>query len=261
MNTISMSVMISCLICGIMTTLVPIIVSVVLLIRKKLNIMPYFVGVLAFFISQICLRIPIMNVLSTVSKEYNQFTATLIGGILVGGLTAGLFEETARLIGAKILLKKDRLSFKDGISFGIGHSFCEMIIIVGIGLISYLILFIMINTNTLHDLIMASPSVTEEQYNQTYKLLTSMTVMDFIYSLVERCSSVMFHIINTLIVFYGVKSKKYEYYVLAILFHTIFNGLALVLSKYCGLLLTEIILLTLSTCGFIFTIKKVKSSL
>lgn len=261
MNTISMSVMVSCLICGIMTTLVPIIVSVVLLVRKKLNVLPYFVGVLSFFISQICLRIPIMNVLSLVVKGYTEFTSTLLGTILVGGLSAGLFEETARLIGAKILLKKNRLSLKDGISFGIGHSFCEAIIIVGIGLISYLILFIMINTNTFQNLMMSSPSVTQEQYNQTYKILTSMTVLDFIYGLVERCSAIMFHIMNTLIVFYGVKSKKYVYYVLAIIFHTIFNGLALVLSKYCGFMLTEIVLLILSTCGLIFTIKRVKSSL
>lgn len=258
MNTISMSVMISCLICGIMTTLVPIIVSVVLLVRKKLNVLSYFVGVLAFFISQICLRIPIMNVLSLAVKGYTEFTSTILGTILVGGLSAGLFEETARLIGAKILLKKNSLSLKDGISFGIGHSFCEAIIIVGIGLISYLILFIMINTNTFQNLMMSSSSVTQEQYNQTYKILTSMTVLDFIYGLVERCSAIMFHIMNSLIVFYGVKSKKYGYYILAILLHTVFNSVLVILAQSCGYLIAEIFGLLFAIVGLTITLKKIR---
>ena len=39
--------------------------------------------------------------------------------IVVGGLSAGLFEETARLVGAKLL--KQHRTYKDMISFGLGH--------------------------------------------------------------------------------------------------------------------------------------------
>lgn len=260
MYTISMSVMIACLICAIITTLLPIIISVVLLVRKKLNVMPYFIGVLAFFISQICLRMPIMSILSATSKQYVEFTSTMLGAILVGGLTAGLFEETARLISAKILLKKDRLSFKDGVSFGVGHALCEVIILVGISMVFNLMVLIMINTDTFYDLMLAT-GIKDEQYNQYLNIYTSTQVIDFIYALMERCSVIMFHIFNTLIVFYGVKLKKYGYYILAILLHTAFNGLSLVLSTYCGVLVTEIILLILSLGGLIFTITRVKSNL
>lgn len=260
MNTISMSVMISCLIACIMTTLVPIIVSIIMLVRKKWNYIPFFVGVLAFFVSQVVLRIPLLNILVTVSKGFYNFYTSLIGSIIIGGLTAGLFEETARLVSAKILLKKNSLSFSSGISFGFGHALCEVILLVGLTHFSSLICYFMINSGNFHDL-MISSGIKEAQYPQLLEQYTSVQAIDYVYGLVERCSSIMFHIMNTLIVFYGVKSKKYRYYILAILFHTIFNGLAIVLSSYCGILITEIVLLVLSIGGLIFTNCKFKEKI
>lgn len=260
METINISVMIACLICVIITTLVPLIVSIIMLVRKKWNVKPFFIGVLAFFISQIVLRIPLLNILSNVSKEFTTFYSSILGTILIGGLSAGLFEETARLIGAKIVSKKDTLTFKDSLSFGFGHALCEVVLLVGLTQFSNLIVYFMINADNFHD-IMISSGIKESQYAQYLQQYTSVQAIDYVYSLIERCSSIMFHVMNTILVFYGVKSKKYWFYLLAILLHTIFNSIAVLIGSYCGYLVTEIVLLIFSTIGLTLTIKKLKKDL
>ena len=260
METINISVMIACLICVIITTLVPLIVSIIMLVRKKWNVKPFFIGVLAFFISQIVLRIPLLNILSNVSKEFTTFYSSILGTILIGGLSAGLFEETARLIGAKIVSKKDTLTFKDSLSFGFGHALCEVVLLVGLTQFSNLIVYFMINAGNFHD-IMISSGIKESQYAQYLQQYTSVQAVDYVYSLIERFSSIMFHVMNTILVFYGVKSKKYWFYLLAILLHTIFNSIAVLIGSYCGYLVTEIVLLIFSTIGLTLTIKKLKKDL
>lgn len=260
METINISVMIACLICVIITTLVPLIVSIIMLVRKKWNVKSFFIGVLAFFISQIVLRIPLLNILSNVSKEFTTFYSSILGTILIGGLSAGLFEETARLIGAKIVSKKDTLTFKDSLSFGFGHALCEVVLLVGLTQFSNLIVYFMINADNFHD-IMISSGIKESQYAQYLQQYTSVQAVDYVYSLIERCSSIIFHVMNTILVFYGVKSKKYWFYLLAILLHTIFNSIAVLIGSYCGYLVTEIVLLIFSTIGLTLTIKKLKKDL
>ena len=260
METINISVMIACLICVIITTLVPLIVSVIMLVRKKWNVKPFLIGVLAFFISQIVLRIPLLNILSNVSKEFTTFYSSILGTILIGGLSAGLFEETARLIGAKIVSKKDALTFKDSLSFGFGHALCEVVLLVGLTQFSNLIVYFMINADNFHD-IMISSGIKESQYAQYLQQYTSVQAVDYVYSLIERCSSIIFHVMNTILVFYGVKSKKYWFYLLAILLHTIFNSIAVLIGSYCGYLVTEIVLLIFSTIGLTLIIKKLKKDL
>ena len=59
----------------------------------------------------------------------------MLYAVVVGGLSAGLFEETARLGGAAIL--KNYRTWKDMVSFGLGHGLCEVMLIAGIIPMSY----------------------------------------------------------------------------------------------------------------------------
>jgi len=92
-------------------------------------------GVLAFFISQILLRAPLLQVLGSIWPTY----ATWLNNpnfmyCLFLGITAGLFEEGARYLFMVIFLKKQRTDV-DGIAFGIGHGGIEAILLVGINAI------------------------------------------------------------------------------------------------------------------------------
>lgn len=261
-NTITQSIdtpiIIACAIASVLTTLIPILVSIVLLVRKKINTASYFCGVGTFFISQVVLRIPILSLLTTFVPSYKEFSSTMLGVILIGGLSAGLFEETARLIGAKVLSKHDDVSLKDSISLGLGHSLCEVILITGITYVVHFTVLIMINSNTFETFMSA---LSEQAINDQLKYYTSLTVLDYVLGIMERCSAIMLHIIDTMLVFYGVKIKKYRYYLLAIAIHTVFNSLAVILSTYTGYTITEVVLLILSVTGIVVTVKTLKGRL
>lgn len=102
----------------------------------------FFIGALAFFISQICIRIP---VLTLVLPQFTWFQVLPLMpwayGLFLGG-TAALFEEGARWIAMALLERRRRrhsgmaLSgqecFRDGAVFGLGHGGIEAMLLVGL---------------------------------------------------------------------------------------------------------------------------------
>ena len=121
---------------AVFTFLVPIVLLVVLLVRRMVSSKPLALGFAAFGVSQLVLRIPLLSVLGLWQPYVDWATAHMwLQLLLVGGLSAGLFEETARLGGACLLNRKG-FTYKDVISFGLGHGLCEVILLVGLSQIS-----------------------------------------------------------------------------------------------------------------------------
>ena len=73
-------------------------------------------GMLAFAVSQVLTRLPLMAFLSTVQQPW----AAVLVSAPVASFTAGLFEETGRLLIMLWLLKRFH-RWVDGVSFGLGH--------------------------------------------------------------------------------------------------------------------------------------------
>ena len=120
------------------TVVLPVILLIVLGVMKKISAGPLFLGFASFFVSQMVLRIPLLQVLGGQSWFQSFAAHTAVYALVVGGFTAGLFEETARLAGAAVLKKK--LSYKSMLSFGLGHGLCEVILIAGMSQVNNLIL-------------------------------------------------------------------------------------------------------------------------
>lgn len=237
------------------TTLLPVIILIVLGVRKKLSVTPMFIGVLAFFVSQVVLRLPILSVLGTQSW-FKSFAENnyIVYVVVIGGFTAGLFEETARYLGVKFILKKQR-GYQDAISFGLGHGFCEAILITGLTFINYLIYCIMINGGTFDTLAKAMPSATAQQL---ISVLTAATAGNIYIGIAERVFAVTYHVFATVLIFKGINSKKIGYYFLAILAHTILNSGAVLLAKYVNVWASEGFLLVVSILAFLYIIKQKK---
>jgi len=246
---ISNSTVIAFVIAAIFTLLLPIVILIVLGVKKKINGIPLFLGAAAFFLSQIVLRIPLLSVISG-QEWYRSFAEHYyIPLVFLVCLSAGLFEETARLGGALILKKRRR--FKDIISFGLGHAFCEVIILIGLTHINNIVLCMTIN-DTSGALAAALPP-------ETLQTATAqLTAVDpvYVYSgLLERFSAVIFHIFATILVFKGVIQKKMRYYGLAILAHTAYNFAGVMLSRYAEIVISEAALLIIALAAGFYAIK------
>jgi len=239
---IPFSIVFSFVIAAVFTVVVPIVILIVLGIKRKISGLPLLFGAAAFFLSQVVLRMPLMSMLSGQSW-YQAFASQFFLYVLFLSFSAGLFEESARLGGA-LLLKKHR-SYKDVISFGLGHAFCEVIILVGIANISNALLCLSINSGNG----LSMPS--SERMETMLAWLTSTNTMDVYLGILERFIAVIFHIFATVLVFIGVTKKKIHYYFLAILVHTLFNLSAVLLTQFAGAVISEIaLLITALAMGF-----------
>lgn len=212
---------------------------VYLIVNRRENIKFYFGGVCAFVISQIILRLPILNYVLPNMNWYLVMEASypIIYSIFLG-ITAGLFEETARFLGFKAILRgKRNVTWSNGVAFGMGHGGIEAMLLVGTGMVNELIKII----------------------NSSAILDSSFTDINVLISGFERIFAISFHIGATLIVLYGIKVAMKRYLVLAILIHGVFDSAAGILPALgVNPYLTELWCVLWGTALLIFTVKSKK---
>ena len=182
----------------------------------------WFVGAMMFLISLV--RLPVNNYANNViaSGEITYTTYLLI--YLVGSFTAGLFEETARYIGLKYLIKKE--SYEEGVTYGSGHGGIESILLVGI------------NVLTMGIILLTNPESLPQMQ------LYSITSMPWYLPLVgayERVISMAIHISLSVMVLETIRTRNLKYYLLAIVIHTAIDYLSTSATTY-SILYGEIVL-------------------
>ncbi|HDR7354925.1 YhfC family glutamic-type intramembrane protease [Bacillus wiedmannii] len=188
-------------------------VALLYAVWKKRSI-PYMLGVLAFVVSQILIRIPILNYVNGTSTDFQMFSVMQpVLFVLLLSLSAGIFEEVARFIVMRYFMKQR--DWQSGFLFGAGHGGIEAVLIVGIPVIS---------------------------------LLFSQTVIQngdsYYFGGIERIFAMVLHIGLSLIVLQAVIQKKFRYVVYAILIHGTANALAGIISLYVpgksGIIMSEV---------------------
>jgi len=185
------------------------------------------VGAAVFVISQIIIRIPLLNAL-TGTSWHQQNSSSLIYLLVVYALSAGIFEETGRLIGFRFF-RKNHLDWKNAVAFGIGHGGIEAALLVGMQSVNNLTISLMINSGSYDQLI--APSL-GDQAEQVREALTGTPPAHFFLSGIERLAVLPVHIILSVIVCLAVVKRKYVLVLLAILLHGIVNAPAVLASPY-----------------------------
>ena len=223
------------------TLVLPVVLLIVLAVMKKIRLAPLALGFVSFFVSQMVLRIPLLQLL-TATGALNAFAAhTVLYAVVVGGLSAGLFEETARLAGAAIL--KGQRSYKDMISFGLGHGLCEVMLIAGMTHVNNILLRLAL-MDPGGPLGMLLSGVDSATLDLVASQLAAATPGLVALGLLERVSAVLFHLFATSLVFTAVIRRKPGWYFAAVAAHTLFNSLAVLLSGF-GVLTVELVLFAL----------------
>lgn len=219
--------------------------------KEKASIKSILVGALVFIVFQILTRVPLLQVLSQQAWYFKMASNVVLLGIFLG-LTAGLFEEIGRFLGFKLLLK-NRLSWADGVAFGIGHGGIEAILLVGLSFINNIFYSFSINSGTLDSITANLPS--DAVYLLKNQLINTPSHL-FLAAGVERIFAIALQIAFTLVVLYGVKKKAFKYVVLAIGLHFLVDSpLPLLMSSGLNLWVIEIFVGICAAIALYFIIK------
>lgn len=173
--------------------------------KRKEYLKPILLGALTFFVFQILLRIPLIQLFLPKMQWYivMNVTSPLLTALLLG-VTASLFEEGGRYIVMKYLMKS-RQHVSDGIAFGIGHGGLEAILLAGI--------------NALFTLVFASMSLSAE-------LMFAGGI--------ERLAAMVCHVAWSVMVLKSIREKKIRWLLYALGLHALIDT-AVVWASYMGL--------------------------
>jgi uncharacterized membrane protein YhfC len=198
---------------GFVEVVLPVILGFIVIKRLQTSWKIWFIGALMFLVSLV--RFPLNNYLTQLIISGN------ISGLLyallyfVPSFTAGLFEETARYIGIKHLVRNE--GYKSGLTYGAGHGGIESIFIVGINIFTIGILLI----------------VRPEAIPETQKHLIFSNPWFFpLIGVYERVMALVIQISLTVMVLEAIRQKKIRYLLFAIILHTSINYLSISALNY-----------------------------
>ena len=201
----------------------------------------FFIGAVTFILFAMILESILHNLLFL-----TPLWAILQGNIwiygLYGGLAAGIFEETGRLLAFKLALKTEREPIT-ALSYGIGHGGAEAILLVGLTMFNNLVLAAIVSAGATTD-----PAVLE----MAEQLASTSTEM-FLWAAFERFGAIILHLSLSVLVFAAViKPGKKRLWPAAIIIHAAADFIAVVSNAYLPVSATEIIVLAFAVIVALF---------
>ena len=110
------------------------------LLRRRSGWRVFLLGMAGFFVSQLCVRQPLLALLGQVDA-YRLFAAgNPVGQLLFLSVTAGLAEESARLVIFRLLARRGRVQHGTPVWYGLGHGGLEAAL-VGVNSMVLLVIF------------------------------------------------------------------------------------------------------------------------
>ncbi|WP_426754477.1 YhfC family intramembrane metalloprotease [Myxococcus sp. Y35] len=209
-------------------------VAVVLWVRRRLGV-PWKVvgwGAAAFALSQLFTRLPAVQVAQYFMRDALKDSSVLMWSwVAVLSLTAGLFEETARLWVFRKPLKDFR-RWRDAVGFGAGHGGLESALLVG-GLSA----LGLVNVIALSALDPSTLPLKPEQVAQVVEAKAAIAALDWWMPLLgayERLGSMVVHIALSVVVLQRFVRGEVKWYWLAMGAHALFNAMTVVAGKQVG---------------------------
>lgn len=211
------------------------------LLYKKRNaaVLPFFLGCGSFFVFAMVLeQLLHMVVLLKLGSISELLKENLWLYALYGGLAAGIFEETGRLLAMKCFMKGPARR-EDALMYGVGHGGMEAVLILGIPSINNLFSAILLNSGKFVSSLADDSNV--QQVLEQLSPLWTLPSWQFFLGGAERIMAVCMHLALSLIVYRAVKEKKCWYlYPCAILLHAAVNMVVVLIANHGSLVFAEL---------------------
>ena len=203
------STFIACFITLFLSLVLPILVLIVMGIKNKGKGIwsAWFLGAAGFFISQIVVRLPLLNILSGMASFQSFAREHYFLYALLLAFTAGLFELAGRFAAAKFLGKNR--TFRRSLAAGLGHGGIESIVLVGLTYINNLVYLFLIQSGAFDAMIAQTEAmgVDSAQLIAVRDTLLQVSAPLFLAAGVERVLTMVSHAAMSVIVCYGVAVK------------------------------------------------------
>jgi len=197
-----------------------------------------FAGALTFIASQI-LHLPFLTALysylNNIGFSASSETMSAVINAIVAGLAAGIFEETARWVLYKFVLKNAR-TWKEGILVGAGHGGVEALLVGILGTLTFVNMLVLRNGDLAA---LGVPVEMIETARDQVAAFWSTPAHLAILGLVERIFAICLHLVLSVMVLYGVAYKKPIWYWAAIFWHSIVNAVPVYLLSSVDPLVIE----------------------
>lgn len=235
----------------------PVLLGMWLAGRLKAEWRLFGLGMLAFLGSQV-LHIPFNAwVLLPLAKAWNLTptagTTGLVGFALLFGLSAGVFEESARYVTYNRWLRRNR-SWRDGLMLGAGHGGMEAILLGLVSFYSFLQLLALRGTDL-------AQVLQPEQVEITRSILQTYWSLPYYQHLIpalERAAAICVHLALSLLVLQAFTRRNGLWLGLAILWHTMVNAVAVFALYTWGVYVAEglVVMSALLSVGVVLALRR-----
>jgi uncharacterized membrane protein YhfC len=190
-------------------------------------------GAVTFVASQV-LHIPVLYGLTALFKNgilpaIPKAWTALFNAVLLG-LLAGIFEETARWILYKFILKNAK-TWSEGVLVGVGHGGIEAVLLGFVAFASIASMIAMRNAD------LSAFGIPTDQAELTKQHITAFwsapVYMGFL-GFIERVSAICLHLSLSVMVLYSVAYKRPLWFWIALLWHAVVDALAVYLAPIIG---------------------------
>lgn len=218
----------ACLCTAALTVLLPL--GGMLLLRKRGGSWKAFgVGAAVFFLFAMVAE-QLFHTLVLLSPLGKPLQANLWATALYGGLAAGLFEETGRLVAFKTVLRREEKPVT-ALGYGLGHGGCEAILVVGVTMV----LNVAVTS-------MANGSALPEAVQLVAETAKATPASHFLWAGAERISAMALHMANSVLVFTAVRRGRLRLYWTAVSLHAAMDVFAVAANALLPVAATELIL-------------------
>jgi len=183
-------------------------------------------GALTFIASQV-LHIPLVIGMGSLLQR-----ASLLVNAVILGLLAGAFEETARYVLFKFVLKNAR-SWKEGVLVGLGHGGIESLLL---GILAAVTFVTMIGYRSID--LSTVPSIPADQLELARQQVAAYWSTPWYLAglgVVERVFAIALHVSLSVMVLYAIASRRPLWFWLALLWHAFVDAVAVYVGQQAGL--------------------------
>lgn len=176
--------------------------------RRQGMVSAWLLGAAGFFVSQMVLRIPLLNLLSQ-DLDFVMFAQDHVAPYALAlAFSAGLFELGGRLAAAWAMGKN--LTYPRALAAGLGHGGIEAILLVGLTYVSNLVLLVLVQSGAYDTLIAQTQAAGSDvtALVSAKELLLSTGAGLFLLAGLERLLTMICHTAMSVLVCWGWKNHR-----------------------------------------------------